>query len=128
MNFLLAMWLLAQFEPSNTGELRVTVNDATGLPVRSAVELVSQANQVQRALQTDEQGKVIARQLPFTEALRTTAQTRVAAPRGRASTALGADGARASAAGGERREREQQADIPAIRFHGLLFAWRALKG
>jgi len=65
MTFLLAMWMLAQFTPSNTGELRVTVNDATGLPVRSAVELISQANQVQRALQTDEQGRLIARQLPF---------------------------------------------------------------
>ena len=57
--------MFAQFAPSNTGELRVTVNDVTGLPVQSAVELVSQANQVRRALQTDEQGKLVARQLPF---------------------------------------------------------------
>jgi hypothetical protein len=65
MTLLFAIWMFAQFAPSNTGELRVTVNDATGLPVQSAVQLVSQANQVQRALQTDEQGKLIARQLPF---------------------------------------------------------------
>src|SRR5438874_9222686 len=62
---LFALWMFAQFAPSNTGELRVTVNDATGLPVQSAVELLSQANQVRRTLQTDDQGKVIARQLPF---------------------------------------------------------------
>jgi hypothetical protein len=61
----LSLWMLAQFNPSNTGELQVTVNDATGLPVQSAVQLVSQANQVRRALQTDAQGKVTARQLPF---------------------------------------------------------------
>src|SRR6266550_3463509 len=65
MNLLLAIWMFAQFAPSNTGELRVAVNDATGLPVQSAVELVSQANQVRRALQTDAQGKLTARQLPF---------------------------------------------------------------
>ena len=54
MNLLLAMWMLAQFASSNTGELRVTVNDVTGLPVQSAIELVSQANQVRRELKTDE--------------------------------------------------------------------------
>ena len=57
--------MLAQFAPSNTGELRVTVSDPTGLPIQSSVELVSQANQVHRALQTNGQGQVIARQLPF---------------------------------------------------------------
>jgi outer membrane cobalamin receptor len=62
---LFSLWMLTQFNPSNTGELRVTVNDGTGLPVQSAVELLSQANQVRRTLQTDVQGKVIARQLPF---------------------------------------------------------------
>jgi hypothetical protein len=65
MNLLYAALMLAQFAVSNSGELRVTVNDATGLPVRSTVELVSQANQVRRTLQTDEDGKVVARQLPF---------------------------------------------------------------
>jgi outer membrane cobalamin receptor len=60
-----SLWMLAQFTPSNTGELRVSVIDQSGLPVQSAVELVSHANQVRRALQTDVQGQVIARQLPF---------------------------------------------------------------
>jgi outer membrane cobalamin receptor len=65
MTVLYALMMLLQFAPSNTGELRITVRDATGLPVQSDVELVSQANQVRRALQTDEQGNVVARQLPF---------------------------------------------------------------
>jgi hypothetical protein len=62
---LFSLWMLAQFNPSNTGELRVQVNDASGLPVQSSIELLSQANQVRRTLQTDVQGKVTARQLPF---------------------------------------------------------------
>ena len=65
LSCLFSLWMLAQFAPSNTGELRVTVNDATGLPLRSAVELVSQANQVRRTLQTDDEGRLVARQLPF---------------------------------------------------------------
>jgi outer membrane cobalamin receptor len=65
MKLFLAIWMFAQFAPSNSGELRLTVVDATGLPVQSAVELVSEANEVRRALQTDDQGKLIARQLPF---------------------------------------------------------------
>src|ERR1043165_3122727 len=65
MDRLFLILLLAQFTPSNTGELRVTVSDATGLPLRSAVELVSQANQGRRALQTNDQGVAGARQLPF---------------------------------------------------------------
>src|SRR4051812_32022795 len=63
-SYLLSLFLF-QFSASNTGELRVTVNDATGLPVQSTVEVSSQANQVRRALQTDVQGQLVARQLPF---------------------------------------------------------------
>ena len=62
---LFSLWMMAQFNPSNTGELRVTVNDATGLPVQSSVELLSLANQVRRTLQTDVRGQVVVRQLPF---------------------------------------------------------------
>src|SRR5436305_14528400 len=61
----LALWMLAQFNSSNTGELRITVTDPTGLPLQSAVELVSQANHVRRTLTTDAQGTLVARQLPF---------------------------------------------------------------
>ena len=62
---LVSLWMLAQFTPSNTGELRVSVIDQSGLPVQSSVELVSHANQVRRTLQSDVQGQVIAKQLPF---------------------------------------------------------------
>ncbi len=55
----LSLWMLAQFTPSNTGELQVAVSDATGLPVQSSVQLLSQANQVRRTLQTDDQGRVV---------------------------------------------------------------------
>ena len=36
---------LAQFAQSNAGELRLFVIDEAGLPVQSAVELVSESNQ-----------------------------------------------------------------------------------
>ena len=56
---------MAQFGQSNTGELRLTVTDAGGLPLQSAVELVSEANQLQESLETDPQGILVARRLPF---------------------------------------------------------------
>ena len=65
LNCCILALMLAQFAPSNTGELRVTVSDPSGLPIQSSVELVSQANQVHRALQTNAHGQAIARQLPF---------------------------------------------------------------
>lgn len=39
--------------------------DASGLALQGAVELVSEANHVRERLQTDEQGSVIARRLPY---------------------------------------------------------------
>jgi outer membrane cobalamin receptor len=62
---LLSLFLFAQFDASNMGELRITVNDPAGLPVQGRVEVVSEANQIRRSLTTDVQGKVTARQLPF---------------------------------------------------------------
>lgn len=59
------VWLAAQFGQSNTGELRLTVTDPAGLPVQSAIELISQANQVRRRLDTDREGTLTARRLPF---------------------------------------------------------------
>ena len=56
---------LAQFAGSNTGELRLTVSDPSGLPVQCAVELVSEATAVRQDLQTDAQGRVAAKRLPF---------------------------------------------------------------
>ena len=56
---------LAQFGSSNTGELRLTVTDASGSRLQSGVELASEANEFRESLQTDAQGTLIARRLPF---------------------------------------------------------------
>ena len=57
-----ALPLMAQ---SNTGELHLKVTDPHGLRVRSAVELVSQSNQIHESLVTDEAGLLVVRRLPF---------------------------------------------------------------
>jgi outer membrane cobalamin receptor len=64
-SLLIVLLTLAPFGQSNTGELRLMVRDASGLPLQSGVELVSEANQVQELLETDAQGLLIARRLPF---------------------------------------------------------------
>ena len=56
---------LGQFAAINTGELHLTVVDASGLPLRSGVELVSEANQVGQRLETDPRGSLVAKRLPF---------------------------------------------------------------
>jgi hypothetical protein len=56
---------LGQFGQSNTGELRLTVVDVLGSPLQGGVELVSEANQFRESLQTDPQGILIAKRLPF---------------------------------------------------------------
>ena len=56
---------LGQFGQANTGELRLTVVDASGLALQGAVELVSEANHVSERLETDEQGSLSAKRLPF---------------------------------------------------------------
>ena len=56
---------LAQFGSSNMGELRLTVTDASGSRLRSGVELVSEANKFRELLETDAQGILIAKRLPF---------------------------------------------------------------
>jgi outer membrane cobalamin receptor len=55
----------ALFAQSESGELRVKVTDPAGLPVPSSVELVSQVNQVRRKFETDAEGNVAAKRLPF---------------------------------------------------------------
>jgi outer membrane cobalamin receptor len=62
MIFLCAPPLLAQ---SNTGELRIRVTDPSGLGVKSAVELVSEANQFQKTLTTDGAGDLVVKRIPF---------------------------------------------------------------
>jgi outer membrane cobalamin receptor len=66
MRFLLPLFLatiaLAQ---TDTGELRITVIDAMGLPVPASVELVSEVNQYRHNFEADEEGRVDAKRLPF---------------------------------------------------------------
>jgi outer membrane cobalamin receptor len=57
--------LTAQFAQSASGELRVTVRDATGLPVACRVMLVSEANGVSQPLQTNAEGQSVAKRMPF---------------------------------------------------------------
>jgi hypothetical protein len=54
--------MLAQ---SNTGELRLTVADPSGLGLKSSVELVSEANQYRSTFSTDDQGNLDAKRLPY---------------------------------------------------------------
>lgn len=61
----LLLLYVIQFAPANTGELRLTVTDASGLPLKSAVEVVSEANQFRQKFETDELGLLVARRLPF---------------------------------------------------------------
>src|SRR4051794_29213641 len=57
--------VLAQFAPSRSGDVRLVVTDEAGLPLASAVELVSDANQVRETYTTDSSGVLIAKRLPF---------------------------------------------------------------
>ena len=56
---------LGQFGQSNTGELRLTVTDSSGLPLPGPVELVSDANAVRQSLDTNSAGVLVVRRLPF---------------------------------------------------------------
>jgi outer membrane cobalamin receptor len=62
-------WLLLcaslAFAQSQTGELRLTITDPTGLPLPSSVELTSESNQYHRSFNTDPEGKLAAKRLPF---------------------------------------------------------------
>jgi hypothetical protein len=59
------LWALPLLSQSNTGELRLTVTDPNGSPRRSTVELVSQGNQYRNTFNTDDQGALDARRLPY---------------------------------------------------------------
>jgi outer membrane cobalamin receptor len=63
--FLFAFAVLPLFAQSNTGELRLSVKDPTGLGVKSSVELVCKANQFQQNFITDDAGNLTAKRLPF---------------------------------------------------------------
>ena len=61
----LLLWTVAQFGQSETGELRLTVTDPSGLPIHSTVALVSEANQFRQSLETEPQGTLVVKRLPF---------------------------------------------------------------
>lgn len=60
-----ALFAAGQFGQSNTGELRITITDATGAALPGPVEVVSQANEVDQKLDTDPAGRLVVRRLPF---------------------------------------------------------------
>ena len=56
---------MGQFAQANTGELHLTVIDASGSALQSHVELVSEANRFRQAFETDARGTLTAKRLPF---------------------------------------------------------------
>jgi hypothetical protein len=50
---------------STNGELRLRVTDPTGLAVKTSIQIVSDANQYQHVLSTDDQGVLTLQRLPF---------------------------------------------------------------
>jgi hypothetical protein len=63
---LAALLLIAPlFAQSNTGELHLKVTDPAGLGVKSAVELVSEANHYRQSFVTDDAGDLVVKRLPF---------------------------------------------------------------
>ena len=64
--FALALFVaIGQFGQSTTGELRITVRDSGGLAVQCRVTLVSEANDVSQQLDTDTDGRSVAKRLSF---------------------------------------------------------------
>jgi hypothetical protein len=61
---LLFVLVFGQFGQTATGELRLTVTDTAGLPVQSAVELVSDANQYRQVSGTSAQGTLVTKRMP----------------------------------------------------------------
>ena len=53
------------FSQSNRGELRLRVNDPSGLAVKTDVQVTSEANQYRNTLATNEQGALDVQRLPF---------------------------------------------------------------
>lgn len=68
MTFKLA-WIIAvtslAFAQVETGELRVSVKDSSGLPIQAQAEVSSQANQYNRVFDSDAEGHIVVKRLPF---------------------------------------------------------------
>ncbi len=56
---------LPAFGQANTGELRIKVTDPSGNPVKTTVQVVSEANQYSASLSTNDQGELNVLRLPF---------------------------------------------------------------
>ena len=59
------LWALPTLSQSTTGELHLSVTDATGLGVKSTVELISQGNEYDNTFTTDDHGNLDAKRLPY---------------------------------------------------------------
>ncbi len=53
------------FGQADTGELRITITDPSGLPLKGQARLVSEANQYVREFSSDAEGRITAKRLPF---------------------------------------------------------------
>jgi hypothetical protein len=62
---LLLFCALPLYCQTNTGELRLKVTDPSGLSVKATVQIVSEANEYQHTLATDDQGVLDVQRLPF---------------------------------------------------------------
>ena len=60
--FACPLLLLAQ---SNSGELRLRITDPAGLPVKTSMQITSEANQYRQTLNTDEHGALTLQRLPY---------------------------------------------------------------
>jgi TonB dependent receptor-like, beta-barrel len=57
--------MAAQFAQSSTGELRLRITDPAGLPLESHASLVSEGNDFLQTFDTDADGVILAKRLPF---------------------------------------------------------------
>jgi outer membrane receptor for Fe3+-dicitrate len=63
--FAVLLWAFPVLAQSNTGELRLTITDPSGLRLKSTVKLVSLANQYRNAFTTDDKGYLDVQRLPY---------------------------------------------------------------
>jgi hypothetical protein len=62
---LLLLIVCPAFGQSESGELRLSITDPSGLAVKATVQIVDQANQYLRNLTTDDKGTLIVQHLPY---------------------------------------------------------------
>ncbi len=59
------LYAVPLFAQSNSGELRLKVTDPAGLGVKTAVQIISEANQYRNTLTTSDQGSLDVQRLPY---------------------------------------------------------------